>query len=173
MAYTEVASGAPILASTINDIIRGTLNRPTGRMVASAAQALADNTQVAILFAAEDFDSANFHSTSSNTSRVTPSKAGQYRFTATGFFEAQTATTVVSDVNIRFNGATNLAPGARVGVPPAGQAFSLSCTVLIEMNGTTDYIELIMRQDSAGADNTNQSIQVSSALEWEYVRELI
>lgn len=172
MAYTEVASGAPILASTINDIIRGTLNRPSGRLVASGAQALADNTQVAILFSTEVFDSENFHSTSSNTSRVTPSKPGQYRFSATGFFEAQAATTIFSDVNFRFNGTTHLAPAERVGVPPALQAFSLACTVLIEMNGTTDYIELMMRQDSNGADNTNQSVQYSSVLEWEYIREL-
>ncbi len=171
MAYTEVASGAVINASTINDIIRATLNRPTGRLVASGAQALADNTQVAILFSTEAFDSANFHSTSSDTSRVTPSKAGQYRFSATGFFESQ-ASPVFSDVNFRFNGTTHLAPAERVGVPPAGSAFSLACTVLIEMNGTTDYIELMMRQDSGGADNTNQSVQYSSVLEWEYVREL-
>jgi hypothetical protein len=124
---------------------------------------------VAITFSAEDYDTHSFHSTSSNTARVTPTIAGYYEFKGTVFFGAQT-TPVISDANIRFNGTTNLAAADRK--VPTTSAFSLSCTVQIAMNGTTDYIELMGRQDSSGNTTTNQSSQFSSTLEWRFIREL-
>lgn len=172
MTYTEVAAGGRINASTINDIIRGTLNKPAGRLVATSTQALADNTQVAILFGSGStvFDTHAFHSESSNTSRVTPNVAGVYRISGTGFFATQ-ATPNISDVCIRKNGSTNQAAAWRYAASST-QAVSGITQIEIEMNGSTDYFELVMRQDSAGADDTNQSSQFSSALEWEYVRSL-
>lgn len=143
--------------------------RPVGRLVASGTQALADNTDVAITFPAEEFDSHGFHSTSSNTSRVTPNVPGYYRFWGTVFFDIL-ATPVTSETRFRKNGSSNLAPADRK--PGQTIASSLSTTVMVDMNGTTDYIELIGKQDSAGADSTNQSSQFSSVLEWEKVRDL-
>jgi hypothetical protein len=158
------AAGDPVYTSDITDIT----GRPVGRIVASGTQALADNTQVAIEFSGGDtYDTSGAHSPSTNNTRVTPTVEGYYRFYGTVFFAAQ-STPVVSDVCFRLNGTTNLAPGNRS--VPSTQAFSLSCTTLRNMNGTTDYVELMARQDSAGADDTNQSSQFSSVLEWEYLR---
>lgn len=143
--------------------------RPIGRLVAVGTQALADNTDVAITFSAEDYDTDGFHSTSSNTSRITPNLPGYYKFKGTVYFAPQT-TPVVSEARFRKNASSNLAPADR----KAGQtvAFSLYTEVTIDFNGTTDYIELIGKQDSAGASATNQSSQFSSVVEWEKVRDL-
>lgn len=150
-------------------IAESSSQRPIGRLVASGTQALADNTQVAIQYSTEDWDTHGFHSTVTNNSRVTPNVSGYYRVWVTTFFDLQT-TPVVSDTNVRKNGSSNLAPASR-GV---GQtvAFSQDCTVEVEMNGTTDYFEHVARQDSAGADSTNQSSQFSSVMEWAKTRDL-
>jgi hypothetical protein len=165
-----MAAGDDVRWTDISTIQAATTGKPIGRIVASGVTVLADNTQVAIPFSGtDDIDTHGYHDPAVNNTRVTPSLAGYYRFAATGFFEAQT-TPVVSDVNLRKNGTSNLAPAWRnVGQI---QAFSGEVTALVSMNGTSDYIELVMRQDSAGADNTNQSSQFSSVLEWEYVRPL-
>lgn len=159
----SVSAGGRIYASDLNQL----LAKPLVRLVASGTQALADNTPVVITFSTEDIDTHGFHSTSVNTGRITPNIAGFYRFWGTVFFEAQ-STPVVSNAFIRLNGATSLAPAGRMA--PGTQAFGLACTVMQEMNGTTDYVELIGQQDSAGADNTNQSIQFSSVFECEFIR---
>ena len=142
------------------------LDPPRGRISASGTQALADATQVAIAFTVEDIDSDGQHDTVTNNSRVTPNVAGTYRFFGTGFMDGL-ATGVSFDCNLRKNGSTNLAPGARtVG---SAQVTGINCTVLVDMNGTTDYIELMLRQDSAGADVTTQSAQFTCVLEWQLV----
>jgi hypothetical protein len=156
-----------------DSIEQSSSERPIGRLVASSSQALADNTQVAVTWASEEIDTHNFHSTSVNTSRVTPTVPGVYEVRGTGFFEAQATPnpTGGSDVTIRKNGSTMIPPAWRF-VPPATFAFSGMTTVLVEMNGSTDYFELMLRQDSAGADNTNSSVQYTSVLEWKKVRDL-
>jgi hypothetical protein len=165
----SLAAGQIANEDDLAAIVDGSIEKPIGRLVASGTQTLTDNTQVAITFTAEDFDTHLFHSTSSNTSRVTPTVPGYYRFLGTVFYGTET-TPVVADASIRFNGSTNLAHADRK-VPTTVQ-FSLRCSALIAMNGTTDYIELMGRQDSSGNISTNQSLQFSSCLEWEFIRGL-
>jgi len=71
---------------------------------------------------------------------------------------------------VRKNGTTAIAPGPR----DAGGALTSSkeCTALVSMNGTTDYVELIGQQDSAGAVNTVVSSQQASVFECVFERPL-
>jgi len=144
-------------------------SKPIGRLVASGTQTLNDNVETAITFSAEEIDTHGFHSTVSNTSRVTPNVAGYYRFYGSVFFASLT-TPVTAEGRLRKNGTDNIAPAHRG--PGYTVASSGPTTAIIAMNGTTDYVELIARQDSAGNSSTNQSIQFSSVLEWEYIRGL-
>jgi hypothetical protein len=180
-----VAAGDEVVSANITDLEDYTIRKPIGRLVASGAQTLADNTQVAIAYSAEDRDTHNFHSTVTNNSRVTPNIEGYYRVHTT-FFMSSLVNGATIDVNIRTNGSNNLAPAGRLGgaaghtvttsgTPStigAGNAFSVSCTAQIEMNGSTDYFEQVARQDSNGSDDSNQSSQFSSVLEWEFLRPL-
>lgn len=162
------AVGQKLTAALLQELADYTVNRPIGRIVASGTQALADNTLTAIQFSGtDDIDTGGHHNPSSNNTRITPNVAGYYEILVMGFFQAQ-ATPVISEVSVRLNGATSLAPAGRY--PGSTQAFSLPSYVYQEMNGTTDYIELMMLQDSAGADSTNQSIQFSSVIQWQLLR---
>ena len=144
--------------------------KPIGRLVASGTQALADATPVAITFSTEEIDTHSFHSTSVNTSRVTPTVPGYYRITGTVFFEQMTTAVSIS-AHIRKNGSTALAAAGRMATS-ASFAQSSFTTCIVSLDGNLDYVELLGTQDSAGADNTNQSVQFSSVLEWEYLRGL-
>ena len=162
------AVGQRLTAALLQELADYTVNRPIGRIVASGTQALADNTETAVQFSGtDDIDTDGQHNPSSNNTRITPNVAGYYEFEVVGFFQAQ-ATPVVSNVSVRLNGSTFLAPAGRY--PGSTQAFSFPSKVYQEMNGTTDYIELMMLQDSAGADNTNQSVQFSSVIQWQLLR---
>lgn len=142
--------------------------KPVGRIVASSTQALADNTQVAITFTGTDeIDTHAQHNPAVNPTRVTPNVAGIYKFYGVVFFNEQASPNVL-DANIRLNGSTNLAGGSRLP-GNATHAMGMPAQATIAMNGTTDYVELIGRQDSGGADTTHQSAQFVSMLEWEYL----
>ncbi|MEV0902885.1 hypothetical protein [Actinoplanes sp. NPDC049802] len=146
-----------------------TTGKPIGRATQTVAQALPDATFTAITFTAEDYDTHGFHSTSTNTSRITPTVAGYYRFTGTVTWEGQT-TGVGLDAHFRLNGTTSIAGAVRI--PGTTTIAAQQLTVTVAMNGTTDYIELMGRQDSAGSDNTQVNPPLTSAVEWEYVRPL-
>jgi hypothetical protein len=109
----------------------------------------------------------------------TPTIAGLYRVDAT-FFVSTLVNGVTIDTNLRTNGSTNLPPGPRLGGAAGhgvaasafstANAFSVSVTAQIEVNGSTDYWEHMARQNSGGNDDTNQSSQFSCVMEWEYLR---
>jgi hypothetical protein len=166
-----VAAGATIDATDITNLQAYTTGKPLVRLVAQSAQSLADNVATAITFGAssEDIDTHGFHDTTTNPSRITPNVAGYYRAVAAAVFEAQT-TAVVSQTYVRKNGSTNMAAAGRTA--PGTQAFSLMASVIVSCNGTTDYVEMVMQQDSAGADNTNASVFLSSTFELEFLRPL-
>lgn len=169
------AAGDPVYIADTAAIEDATTGKPLVRLVANAAQSLNDNTSTAITFAAEDIDTHGFHSTVTNTSRVTPTVAGYYRVRGTVVFGSRTD---YSDVNvwIRKNGVTNMAPASRCGY--SGITTTAVETgiaeVIVDMNGTTDYVEVVANQNNLAnvAVSTNQSSQFSSALEVEYLRPL-
>lgn len=164
--------GAKTYAADVTAIENATTKKPIGKITVTGTQALADATDVAIQFAAEVFDTHGFHDNSTNNTRVTPNVAGYYRFWGTVNFASQ-ATPVQSYAFLRKNGSGGTAEGAAdvVKGDSVAQNTATPCTI-IAMNGTTDYVELVGRQDSAGADTTNASVQFSSFLEWEYMRPL-
>jgi hypothetical protein len=157
------------LATDINDDVDEIVSKPIGKATQSVNQALTDATFVAITLTTEEFDTHAYHSTSVNTSRITPNMAGYHRFTGTVVFEA-TATPVAVDVHFRKNGTDSIVPAIRaVG---ATTILAQQVTVTIPFNGSGDYVELMGRQDSAGADNTQVNLPFACCVEWEYLRPL-
>lgn len=164
-----VAAGDPIYASVMNAVIAATIEKPIGRATQSVSQALADATFTAVTLTDEDYDSHSIHSTSSQTSRITPNVEGYYRFTGTVSWEAQ-STGVGIDAHFRLNGSTSITGAVRI--PGTATIVAQQVTVTVAMNGTTDYIELMARQDSAGADNTQVNLPFACVVEWAYERPL-
>jgi hypothetical protein len=116
----------------------------------SANQSLANSTEVKITFNSESLDTDSFHSTSSNTSRITipAGKGGKYLFFAFGVFVnnangyRQLQMWKNNDSTTRFanfttvGNSTNTTYGNLVGV--------------IDLVAT-DYVELIAYQNSGGS----------------------
>lgn len=172
-----VFAGQPILADDYNYIYNRTVDRPQCRLVQQSAQSLADNTETAITFGAgsEELDTHNMHDTGSNTSRITPPVAGWYRVTGKVYMAAN------ADYNslecyIRKNGTTPISSRQRVGPNTVSSARSVSTDIiLVSMNGTTDYVELIAVQDDASGNANSTSSNGGSnscTLELVYDRDL-
>ena len=169
-AYTEVAAGDDILAATIDDILRATLNKPRGRIRQTTTQTgIVNSTNTALTFTTEDIDSHGYHSTSSNTSRVTPLLAGDYRVTGSLSLGGNTDYTQVQ-VFLALNG-TALAPACRITPGATSQTLVIGTTAIISCNGSTDYFEVWYQATRSGAGTTSTAVsaQFASALEWEYI----
>jgi len=114
----------------------------------SAAQSLSNNTGTKITWDTEDYDTDAFHSTSSNTSRITvPSgKAGKYRITATGSF----ANSATGQRYLAFyKNGTMILVFSRLG---GFSSFDTAACGTIDVNlSVGDYIELEAFQNSGGA----------------------
>jgi len=108
-------------------------------------QAIANNTATAVTFNAETIDTDGFHSTSTNTSRITipAGLSGKFLVTVNTLWDLQG--TGIRNFNVRKNGATFYAPQEIIGSTTAyvGQAAS---AILEAVAG--DYFELFVLQTS-------------------------
>ena len=122
----------------------------------SATQSIANDTEAIVTFDQETYDTDGFHSTSSNTSRITiPSgKSGYYRVFINYHFAANT-----NGIRMAYfvkNGAgTGAIQGSQTLYAPTPS------NVFIATGGTTvnltagDYIEMAVQQTSGGSLNLN------------------
>lgn len=117
------------------------------RLTNSANQSINNTTVTAITFDTETFDTDGFHSTVSNTSRITiPSgKGGKYLVFAMGMFVANT--TGRREFNFRVNGSSY--SYHTTNALSSGGTWHLVSTVL--NLSATDYVELMAWQNSGGA----------------------
>ena len=113
----------------------------------SSTQSIANGTNTALTWDSESFDTDGFHSTSSNTSRITvPSgKGGKYLFTGATFYAANA--TGVRVLKFFKNGSELFESNFNKG---DGTNFT-TCNIsaLIDLVAT-DYIELVTLQNSGG-----------------------
>jgi hypothetical protein len=131
------------------------------RVYNDGAQSIPNNSTTAITFAQEEFDTDAFHSTSSNTSRITIPTGldGYYRFTYGGTFAGNSSGIRIGILH-KNGGVTNL--GDIIG--------SFSCHASNTVNDVTventaiihlsagDYIEFLAYQNSGGSLNIGQAV---------------
>lgn len=129
------------------------------RVYNNAAISINNNTQTALTFNSERFDTDGLHSTSVNTSRLTCTRAGKHLATAHVEFAANV--TGLRFAGIRLNGTTYIALDQKP-VDSAG-AWIASLSTVYEM-ALIDYIELVVFQNSGGALNVNASGNYSPEL---------
>jgi len=112
----------------------------------STGQSIANNTEVKITCNTEIFDTDNMYDNSTNY-RFTPTVAGKYLF-CHGVRANLTAARWVGW--IRKNGTTDMAIAEN---NPNSSATAPSClgSVIIDMNGSSDYVEYYCYQNSGGA----------------------
>lgn len=167
VAMANAVSGQIASSSEYNKVVSNVYDldsRVTGLSAASpyvhlyqsstGTQTIANTTPTAITFNAEVIDNpsgSGFHSTVSNTSRVTPTVAGRYFLMGGVCFPA--AGTGSFNAQFRKNGAVVLGAATyqdKQLYTSGFVALSAQCTATLVANGTTDYFELFTNQNSGG-----------------------
>ena len=121
------------------------------RVTDASTQSVPNNTQTAVEFDTEAFDTDGFHDNAVNNVRLTvPSgKAGKYHIGGSSGLAANA--TGARQLSIRLNGTTYLAMFAMVGA--SGSSFRAVVDTVYDL-AVGDYVELMMFQTSGGALNT-------------------
>ncbi len=169
-------SGDPVRALDITQFEQQTTDRPIVRLLQGAAQSVATATNTALTFGSgsEDIDTHGFHDTTTNNSRVTPTSSfpGYYQITATVWWSSATFNDQTYQIFIAKNGTT-VPPGQRTR-SQSGSAtqHSIMTTSIQTANGTGDYFEAIVQQQTGGNLNTQVGGGVNSVLEVVYLRPL-
>ena len=141
---------ATLPAATGTVMVSG--NMPAFSVYQSSVQAISNSTNTKITFNTEFFDTANAFDSTTNY-RFTPQVAGYYQFSlyvrdGTGAATGQLVAFIYKNGSI-LNFAAYTFAGA-VGT-------TASCNALIYLNGSTDYIEGYVSQNSGLSMNTNNS----------------
>lgn len=115
----------------------------------NVTQSINNNTYTALTWNSEDFDTDGFHSTTTNTSRITipTGKGGKYRVEASTAWA--TDATGERVLVIRKNGST-VALNQTIGTTATAISNELSCVLVLAAN---DYIEAFVLQSSGGSLN--------------------
>lgn len=152
-------AGQIFLDEDIDSIKAASDEKPVVFVYLSGTQSIPDNTITALSFGSENFDTHGFHSTSVNPTRITPNVPGIYRVTGTAYLAAATDYTLVR-VSARKNGSVQ-APAGQSG-EDVNSIASWFFTTLLEFNGTTDYVEMVITQDNSA--NAARNAQASNPL---------
>jgi len=164
MTIPSVVAGALIdptvfgnaVVDAINSLLPGAANKsPAVKVKASAVQSVTTGTLTALVWDQEDFDTDSFHSTSSNTSRLTvPTGLGGLYAVSFATYCAPAAAGCAS-AWVAKNGATNT---PRFGVVQVasdsanGVGFSGTDHLVLAAG---DYVELVAFQNSGSSKNFN------------------
>jgi hypothetical protein len=140
-----VAGGVPSWATpTSGSAFSGVFVRQS-----ASTTSISNNTNTTVLFDTEEFDTDAYHSTSTNTGRITipAGKAGKYAINSAFFF--QEAANGARVLNIYKNGSNY----ARSQMPPDSVS-QIAVTLNLVMDlAVSDYIEVVVFQNSGGALN--------------------
>lgn len=155
--YRTWTAGEIVTAAEFNANVRDAGNflvgLPVAELRATAAQSLANATFVGVLFDTEDLDSDGGHSTTTNTSRYTAQTPGWYHFGGGYCIAGTTGRRLAawgkngSIVNGTECSIVSSAAGAVLGIAARPRQ--------MQMNGSTDYVELYAYQENGGALSTS------------------
>lgn len=169
-AAGDILTGA-MLNQTVTSVSNFILGKPIASLYNTTPTSIATGGAL-VLWTTETVDRDNGHSTTTNTDRYTAATPGWYRVNATIYFAASTAGSI-RQANIYKNGAvvTGGTGGVRytAAAVPNGAIIVNSPTVLVYLNGTTDYVQVYANQDSgAGLNIHNATAGATSSfvIEW-------
>lgn len=153
-----------------DEIEEASNERPAWRLVQAAAQSLAHDTDVMLTFGTGStvIDTHNFHDEATNNTRVTPSVPGIYVVTGVGFFEPVN-NVIRLECAIALNGTIqhprmrevhmrDSAGGANDLTSDSASRTTPRSWGMFQMNGTTDYFELMARHTRQTAASLNTTV---------------
>jgi hypothetical protein len=166
--------GDPVTADALNAIA----DAPYCSLVQATAQNLTSASDTALTFGTGSTvsDLLGFHSEVTNTTRITPTVAGLYRFEMLFFVAAVAAQTFpLLQVALYKNGVVVTGRLRTTGSASTGISTSAIHTMEAEANGSTDYFEMFCQQicSSAATRATNVGGSFTSTFTATRVRSLL
>lgn len=150
----------PALASDWNSFVRDAFlflyNPPAVRAYNSSSISIPHNTETALTFDAERYDTDTMHSSSTNPGRLTCNTEGKYFVKFGGAFT--TNGTGVRQIKLRKNGTINIDLASFNAVAAHFTWFGASTDVQLSVG---DYVEAVVFQTSGGALDLMASPQAS------------
>ena len=137
------SSTVPTAAGTV--MVSG--NMPAFSVYYNSTMSLTAGTNTKVNFNIKEFDTANCYDNTTNY-RFTPNVAGYYCFTGSMGVTTTTGTCIIAFYK---NGSIYKYGGA-IASSSTSYPFSVG-TVIVYMNGTTDYMELYVQSTVAGASS--------------------
>jgi len=119
-------------------------------------QTIATSTQTKVTFEVENWDLTNDYDIS--TSTFTPSVAGYYQFNSTLYWKAGVDNAVVQ--NILFKNGSSYKYGAII-TGGSTKHIAVTLSAVAYANGTTDYFNIYLWQDSGSSKNIDDSEKLS------------
>lgn len=133
------------------------LPRRITQVRATAATTYANSTWTAVAFATNDIDDDGMHSTVTNTTRLTATRAGRYEL-AGGVGHTTASTAGRRGARWVVNGSATALPAGAVLEPainPATSGLAQAARTVVVALAVGDYVELQAFQDSGGSQSTN------------------
>lgn len=166
------AVGQRLTASLLQTLADYTVNRPLVRLVQQSAQTMVNSTETVITFGtgSEVVDTHGYHDETTNNTRVTPQIAGWYELRGTVYFSA-TNGYLTLQAQPRLNGVNYATADRQIMTAAASSQRAVGFTpVMVLLNGSTDYVELMGLQTSAANQNTYVVTSQASVFEVEFIR---
>jgi hypothetical protein len=132
-------------------------DQPVFSAYASAAQTVTLNTATKVAIDTENFDTNSNFDTTNN--RFTPTVAGYYQVNAA--VRGTAATTFLGIITFIYKNGTEIQRSNIIATLSPASATQPTCSTVVYMNGTTDYLELYGQVNGTG---TATFISSSSAL---------
>ena len=138
---------------------------PGARVYRSTNQNITTSTGTVITFDSERYDTDTLHSTVSNTSRLTASRAGKYAISC--HVEWTSNSTGGRWVRLLLNGATVIAQDFRLGASSSTDALNMSLSTIYTL-AASDYVEVQVWHNRGSGLNVLSSANYSPefAIQW-------
>ena len=138
-------SGTVLTSTSPSSDLPSSINGPAFSAYNSSTQSVSNSTSTKLVCNTELFDTSNAFDSTTNY-RFTPQVAGYYQINVSGY-GFPSAVGVVS-MQIWKNGAYSL---TKTEVANTNAGPQISCSSLIYLNGSTDYVEFYAFQSSGGS----------------------
>lgn len=152
-SFRTWVAGEIVTAAYMNSNVRDAgnffLSWPVFEGRQTVAQSIGNGTPTALSLDTEDIDTDNGHSTVTNTSRYTPATAGRFQLSG-GVGWASNATGYRTG-ELWKNGSVLNGGGTVLPAVNGAQSRFPTRTLTTTANGSTDYFELWVNQNSGGA----------------------
>lgn len=149
----------------VYDTLSFLLQPPMLRMRQTSGQSIPDSTVTALTWQTEDVDPYSWHNPSVNPTRITPTYPGWYR----GWYSVGWPGTGGGSFRLGYirKNASTTDLRARHDSRPTSNGYTkrfAGVPFFIPMNGTTDYFEIMVLQDTGAAMTTNSTANIQSEL---------